>query len=136
MEILAFAALLGLIPAAIASSKGRSFFVWWVYGALLFLIALIHAIVMKSESEKLEEDSNVNASVMERIPCPHCSRLLLRNSVHCRFCSQSVDGLLESELTPARLESIDTKDCRYCAETIKAAAILCRYCGRDVEVNL
>jgi zinc transporter ZupT len=39
LEILIFVVLLGLIPAAIAQSKGRSFFVWWVYGAALFIVA-------------------------------------------------------------------------------------------------
>lgn len=27
---------------------------------------------------------------------------------------------------------IDTKICPYCAETIKAAAVVCRFCGRDL----
>lgn len=47
MEIFVFAVLLGLIPAAIASHKGRSFGVWWFYGALLFIIALPMALLLK-----------------------------------------------------------------------------------------
>jgi hypothetical protein len=45
MEILAIAVVIGLIPAIIAKKKGRSFFVWWVYGALLFIVALPHALL-------------------------------------------------------------------------------------------
>jgi len=40
-------ALLGLIPAVIASRKGRSFALWWLYGAALFIAALPMAIMMK-----------------------------------------------------------------------------------------
>ncbi|WP_338805136.1 hypothetical protein WDV76_08930 [Xenorhabdus griffiniae] len=46
------AALIGLIPAALANSKGRNFFAWWVYGTLLFIIALIHALVLKNANKK------------------------------------------------------------------------------------
>ncbi|MDX7993259.1 zinc ribbon domain-containing protein, partial [Xenorhabdus sp. psl] len=32
MDILLAAVILGLIPALIANSKGRSFLLWWIYG--------------------------------------------------------------------------------------------------------
>jgi len=35
---------MGLLPAFMASQKGRRFVVWWVYGALLFPVAIIHAL--------------------------------------------------------------------------------------------
>ena len=38
MEILLLGVVLGLIPAAIARSKGRSFFGFWLYGALIFIV--------------------------------------------------------------------------------------------------
>jgi hypothetical protein len=41
------AAVLGLIPAAIARSKGRDFGTWWIFGALLFIVALPAALLLK-----------------------------------------------------------------------------------------
>lgn len=62
---------LAIIPAKIAENKGRSFWLWYVYGWLLFIVALIHAIVMKSNYICPHCRSNVdkNATV-----CPHCAR--------------------------------------------------------------
>ncbi len=36
------AAGLGLIPANIAKNKGYSFGLWWFYGWMLFIVAIIH----------------------------------------------------------------------------------------------
>lgn len=52
MFLFFIAVALGLIPASIASSKGHSFFLWWVYGSLLFIFALPHSIFIGSDFEE------------------------------------------------------------------------------------
>lgn len=47
MISLLIAVFLGLIPAAIAANKGRSFIGWWVYGSLIFIVALPHSLLVK-----------------------------------------------------------------------------------------
>lgn len=39
---LIIAAGLGFIPASIAKNKGYSFGLWWFYGWMLFIVAIIH----------------------------------------------------------------------------------------------
>lgn len=39
---LAASALLGIISASIAKEKGYSFGLWWFYGWMLFVVAIIH----------------------------------------------------------------------------------------------
>lgn len=39
---LIIAAGLGVIPAKIAEQKGYSFWLWWFYGWMLFIVAIIH----------------------------------------------------------------------------------------------
>ncbi|HEV3319537.1 MAG TPA: zinc ribbon domain-containing protein [Solirubrobacteraceae bacterium] len=37
--------------------------------------------------------------------------------------------------TPPATAQPDERTCPWCAETIKAAAVICRFCGRDVQVQ-
>jgi hypothetical protein len=39
--------LLGLIPAFIARKKGRNFFHWWLFGSVLFVVALPAALYIE-----------------------------------------------------------------------------------------
>ncbi len=113
--ILIPAFFLGLIPAAIASSKDRSFVLWWIYGFFLFLIALIHAILIKKPdgSGPLRE-------------CPFCAELIKPKATVCRFCHKTVEATPEG-LAPVTANGT-TADSAWFAITIAAYAALALGC--------
>ena len=41
------AILIGLIPAFIAKSKGYNFWIWWLGGALFFIVVIIAVLILK-----------------------------------------------------------------------------------------
>lgn len=81
-EILILAAVIGLIPATIAKTKGYSFFVWWLYGAAFFILALPHAIIMSRDTKVLED--RLLAEGMQK--CPGCAELIKAEARRCRYC--------------------------------------------------
>ena len=46
------AAVIGLIPALIAKHKGYSFVLWWFYGFMLFIVAIIHVSLIKDRNSR------------------------------------------------------------------------------------
>lgn len=87
MEFILIAILIGLIPAAIARSKGRSFVGWWIYGALLFIIALPHSLIMKSDPKAIEAQALTTGDMRK---CAHCAEIIKREAKVCRFCGRDV----------------------------------------------
>ena len=49
LSMLFFAAILGLITGFIAKSKGYSFGAWWLYGFLIFIVAIIHVLFIPNK---------------------------------------------------------------------------------------
>ena len=67
--LLVAAAVLGLIPAYIAQKKGYSFGKWWIYGWLLFIVAITHLSLIPDKNAQVQHvpmsspEANEKASV-------------------------------------------------------------------------
>ena len=66
MDLKIFGIILFALPAMIAISKGRNFFLWFLYGLLLFPIALVHSILIKSDNKKQEKKKTSEQKIQEK----------------------------------------------------------------------
>ena len=71
---LLFSAGLALIPANVAKNKGHSFGLWWFYGFMLFVIAIIHVNFIDDVSQPLPSfydkqatNKKVNVAVLDEL---------------------------------------------------------------------
>lgn len=65
---LIIAAGLGLIPANIAKKKGYSFGLWWFYGWMLFIVAIIHVQFIPDKNAPQNGAPNVNGGGANYLP--------------------------------------------------------------------
>ena len=85
MEIFLIALLVGVIPAVIASNKGRNFMGWYIYGVLLFIVALIHSLVISKDAQLEEEQSLANGDTKK---CEFCAEPIRLEAKVCRYCGK------------------------------------------------
>ena len=68
--VLTISAALGIIPGKIAERKGHSFWIWWFYGWMLFIFAIIHVQFIEdynSPTRNLPIDLQQNVSIPDEI---------------------------------------------------------------------
>lgn len=135
MIILIWVLILACIPAAIGKSKGDSFFVWWLYGVLLFPIALIHACTKNKDVKRIEQNK-IKTDGLKK--CPMCAELVKMEAVKCKHCSyEFVTQITDSTLTvtnvsPVESSNDDPTKCNACLKTLaKGEWGFCYPCSRS-----
>ncbi len=84
MRALLIPILIGLLTAIIAQSKGKSFFGWWLYGAMTPPFALLYAIFLPKENKTGHNKTDL-------LQCPHCQEMIPADASHCRVCQKKID---------------------------------------------
>ncbi|MCR4303182.1 MAG: hypothetical protein NUV63_02995 [Gallionella sp.] len=77
-----------LLTAVAASSRGRSFFLWLLFGLIFGIFALILVLILPSQKRDLpsqKHDPSV-PTPETHVRCPDCQELVLWDARKCKHC--------------------------------------------------
>jgi hypothetical protein len=94
-----FAMLLGVITGAIAQKKGEPFFLWWLFGTFLFIIALPIVLLM---------DAKAGGRNLGMKNCLYCGTAIKTSGMRCPNCRRSQPEI--GAATDASWQKIVTAD--------------------------
>lgn len=102
---------IGVVIAVAAKGRGREPLLWFIYGFLIWPIALIHLFILPKTDERIAHEAGVAAqgvgqarlAAIEsqgagRQPCPYCAELILPAAKLCPHCKTRLEDLSTKEL--------------------------------------
>lgn len=131
-----FLFVMGGITAKVAKDRGvpGSPVLWFIGGALMFIIALPAALLQSPDPEQLEKNKLAGGGVKK---CPRCAELVKMDALVCRFCQhdfaaadQTRRAAMLSSAPPAQ------KNCPKCRQDVMKEAVRCKHCGHEFEPRL
>ena len=90
-----FLAILAIAPAMIASGKGRNFFVWWVYGFLLIVIALPHSLLISDQDSVKYSKKRAKKHYTKK--CSYCGESIEKREATCPYCGNNPDDIIKKK---------------------------------------